>query len=170
MNARQHQIWKEKVRALRSAPAFDYTAATKLVIEIASEASDAGLLERAKQALPSLRLAVSGKDKAAMALAQRRFGIVHDALHSLTLPQFGRRRRSSEQPPAGEPAPSAAESGQRLLLGLPTHGTLHESEIQEAYRRKAKKAHPDGGGSRKAFLELVKARDALLTDRQKPVA
>ena len=36
------------------------------------------------------------------------------------------------------------------------------TEIHRAFKRAAKTAHPDGGGSQRAFLELAAARDALM--------
>ncbi len=48
------------------------------------------------------------------------------------------------------------------LLGLPPRST--EDEIQRAWREKAKRAHPDQGGSTAAMAELNAARDAALEE------
>ena len=48
------------------------------------------------------------------------------------------------------------------MLGLPSGRRLFGPEIQQAYKRVAKKVHPDVGGSEQAFRELSAARDALL--------
>lgn len=50
----------------------------------------------------------------------------------------------------------------RAVLDLPTEGVLAASEINAAFRRLAKKAHPDGGGSHELFIRITEARDALL--------
>ena len=84
-------------------------------------------------------------------VAQRRFGAIRDALHALDAPRFGRR--------VAVPAP---EQQHRLLLGLPPERQLEESEIQQGYKRAAKRLHPDGGGSDREFTELSAARDALM--------
>lgn len=71
------------------------------------------------------------------------------------------------------PAPQAS-SGHGCPLNtvhLPDHWqilgcrrTKSEAKIKDAYRRKAKTAHPDGGGSMKAFRVLQSARDAALNE------
>lgn len=50
----------------------------------------------------------------------------------------------------------------RLLLNLPIEGTLALSQIKSAYRKAAKKAHPDAGGSQSLFIRIKEACDALL--------
>jgi curved DNA-binding protein CbpA len=79
---------------------------------------------------------------------------MRDALHLLTGPRFGKRRRVGEMPTPDE--------HHRQMLGLPLGRRLFGPEIREAYKRAAKKVHPDIGGSERAFLELSAARDALL--------
>jgi len=54
------------------------------------------------------------------------------------------------------------EKQYRELLNLPIEGTLESSKIKAAYRRIAKKAHPDVGGSHEHFIQVAEARDALL--------
>ena len=54
------------------------------------------------------------------------------------------------------------EERYRQLLGLPFGRYLPATEIHRAFKRAAKTAHPDGGGSAGAFLELSAARDALM--------
>jgi len=50
----------------------------------------------------------------------------------------------------------------RQSLGLPAGGELTAAEINSAFRRLAKTAHPDAGGSHDAYIRLTKARDGLL--------
>ena len=50
----------------------------------------------------------------------------------------------------------------RDLLNLPREGMLEPSQIKAAFRRLAKTAHPDGGGSNEQFHRITEARDALL--------
>jgi len=50
------------------------------------------------------------------------------------------------------------------MLGLPLGPRLSAPEIHGAYKRAAKTAHPDGGGSAGKFLELSAARDALIKE------
>jgi hypothetical protein len=48
----------------------------------------------------------------------------------------------------------------RLLLGVPVNYT--REDVISAFRRAAKKAHPDAGGAPEMFQKLVEARDRLL--------
>jgi hypothetical protein len=50
----------------------------------------------------------------------------------------------------------------RSLLNLPTQGSLELSQIKSAYRKTAKKAHPDAGGNHELFVRIKEAYDALL--------
>ena len=50
----------------------------------------------------------------------------------------------------------------RALLELPRDGELTAAEINAAFRRLAKTAHPDAGGDNEAYCRLTDARDALL--------
>lgn len=55
----------------------------------------------------------------------------------------------------------------RIITGMdppPGPVNVRKDLVQEAYRRRAKKAHPDGGGSTEEFLRLTQARDLLLRD------
>ncbi|MDM5271698.1 J domain-containing protein [Sulfurovum sp. zt1-1] len=54
------------------------------------------------------------------------------------------------------------EQEYRELLCLPIEGELEEPQINSAYRKLVKKAHPDVGGSHELFLQITEARDALL--------
>ena len=67
-----------------------------------------------------------------------------------------RKRRAAAYPGAHD------EKAHRELLCLPAEGALNASEIKAAYRRVAKEAHPDVGGSHERFVEITQARDALL--------
>lgn len=50
----------------------------------------------------------------------------------------------------------------RELLSLPIKGSLELSQIKTAYRKAAKKAHPDAGGTQELFIRIKEACDALL--------
>ncbi|MFY9657762.1 MAG: J domain-containing protein [Methylocystis sp.] len=50
----------------------------------------------------------------------------------------------------------------REALELPREGALKPSEINAAFRKLAKTAHPDAGGSDEDYHRIVDARDALL--------
>ncbi len=49
----------------------------------------------------------------------------------------------------------------RALLGVPAHAT--EEEVRHAFRRAARRAHPDAGGDASTFRSLVAARNVLAT-------
>ncbi|ATQ70320.1 MULTISPECIES: hypothetical protein [Methylosinus] len=50
----------------------------------------------------------------------------------------------------------------RKALNLPLEGDLDPAEIRAAFRREAKTAHPDAGGSDEQYRLIAEARDALL--------
>ncbi|HTO79875.1 MAG TPA: J domain-containing protein [Methylocystis sp.] len=50
----------------------------------------------------------------------------------------------------------------REALDLPKDGPLKTSEINAAFRKLAKSAHPDAGGRESDYHRIVEARDALL--------
>ncbi|MGJ4891255.1 J domain-containing protein [Bradyrhizobium sp. HKCCYLS3077] len=50
----------------------------------------------------------------------------------------------------------------RTILGLPPQGRLAASDINAAFRRLAKSAHPDAGGSNDMYRRISEAREALL--------
>ena len=50
----------------------------------------------------------------------------------------------------------------REILNLPMEGALKPSEIGAAFRRLAKTAHPDAGGSDEHYRRVAEARDVLL--------
>jgi hypothetical protein len=54
------------------------------------------------------------------------------------------------------------EADHRNLLGLPSAGALLKSEIEQAFKIRAKSAHPDAGGSDEQFQHLLAAKDDLL--------
>ena len=152
MDARLKE-WKLAVERLWSAAALDHAQAARLAAEIARSA-DPRLAQAAAQAVPSLRAAsLQGAERGTKALAHRRFGAVRDVLHAQTAPRFGKRGKM--------PSP---EEHHRRLLGLPLGRRLFAPEISQAYKRAAKTLHPDAGGSEREFLELSKARDALMKD------
>ncbi len=59
-------------------------------------------------------------------------------------------------------AVQSAQNEYRMLLELPVHGLLELSQIKAAYRKAAKKAHPDAGGSQEMFIRIKEACDALI--------
>jgi hypothetical protein len=54
------------------------------------------------------------------------------------------------------------EQDYREVLNLPMKGALQPSEINSAFRRLAKTAHPDAGGTSEAYHRITEARDALI--------
>lgn len=50
----------------------------------------------------------------------------------------------------------------RILLELPISGKLEITQIKSAYKKAAKKAHPDAGGTQELFLRIKEAYDTLL--------
>jgi hypothetical protein len=54
------------------------------------------------------------------------------------------------------------EQEHREVLHLPMEGALEPAEINAAFRRLAKTAHPDAGGSDEDYRRIADARDALL--------
>ncbi len=50
----------------------------------------------------------------------------------------------------------------REILDLPMEGALEASQVNAAFRRLAKTAHPDAGGSNEQYRRIADARDALL--------
>jgi hypothetical protein len=54
------------------------------------------------------------------------------------------------------------EQDYREVLNLPAKGTLQATDISSAFRRLAKTAHPDAGGSNEQYHRITEARDALL--------
>jgi hypothetical protein len=154
---RQLTSWKALADRFWQADAPDYREAAQLTAEIAS-AGDDTLRRAAKQALPSLRNAMAKRaDRSARDMARRRFSLVRDRLHTLTVPRFG--KRGGEQPPL------TPQDRNRQMLGLPLDRPVSAPEIQQAYKRAAKTLHPDGGGSTRDFVGLLEARDALMKER-----
>ena len=160
----QIEVWKATADRLHRNAVFPQRDAAKLVAEIAHAASDAGLAQVAAAALETLRrtaTAAPGKsEQFGRSVAQRRFGLVRNMLHALDAPRFGRR----PSPPAATLSEGSgpAHDMHRQVLGLPSGRPLSAAEIRQAFKAAAKTAHPDHGGDRHAFTDLVAARDALL--------
>ncbi len=76
--------------------------------------------------------------------------------------QVGLRREAREKRRAFLFAPDFDDSEHREVLSLPMEGKLEPSEIKGAFRRLAKTAHPDAGGSGEYYRRIVEARDILL--------
>ena len=150
--------WKLAIDRIWSAAAPDYREAARLAADIAGASRDAILRQAATQALPILRSAsTEAADRPTRDAARRRLCVILDVLHTLTTPRFGKR-------PAGSPLPTS-EQRYRQMLGLPPGRPLSAAEIHRAYKRAAKRAHPDAGGSAREFVELSAARDGLMKQR-----
>ena len=155
---RQLPEWKLALERIWSAAAPDYHAAACLAADIANATEEAMLRQAATQALPILRSAsAEDADQRTREAARRRLGVIRDVLHDLTTPRFGKREMLSKS--------LSPEECYRQLLGLPLGRRLSGVEIHRAYKRVAKRAHPDAGGSAREFLELSAARDALMKQR-----
>jgi hypothetical protein len=150
--------WKLALDRIWSAAAPDYHEAACLAAEIAHSSKEAMLRQAATQALPILRSASdANSEQATKDAARRRLGVIREVLHSLTTQPFGKRGVAPKLPTPAE--------RYRHLLGLPLGRRLSGAEIHQAYKRVAKRAHPDAGGSAREFLELSAARDALMKER-----
>jgi hypothetical protein len=155
---RQLSEWKLGIERIWSAAAPDYREAAQLAAAIARCSEDAMLRHAATQALPILRNASpKGADQITQDAALRRLKVIHEVLHNLTAPQFGKRD--------AEVKALTPEERNRQMLGLPLGRHLSGAEIHRAYKRAAKTAHPDGGGTAQQFLELSAARDGLMKQR-----
>ena len=146
-----------RVRADLVGGCADWVEAARLADVIARVSEQTLLRQAATQALPILRHAAAadaGHD--ITDAARRRLGVIREALHGLTTPRFGKR----EIPVASQ----APEDRHRRLLGLPPGRRLSAPEIHRAFKRAAKTAHPDAGGSEQAFLALSAAREALIRE------
>lgn len=146
--------WKHAVDRFWQAEGPDWTEVAHVMAAIATTAEALDLRHAASQAQPSIRNAAnSPQDRMSGLVARRRLGIVRDVLHELTTPRFGRRGPEKILTP---------EESHRKMLGLPLAGRLAATEIHQAFRRTAKRMHPDAGGDARAFLALAAARDALM--------
>jgi hypothetical protein len=155
---RQLSEWKLGVERICSAAAPDYREAARLAADMARASQEAILRQAATQALPILRAAsANSPDESTRDAARRRLGVIRDVLHTLGTPQFGKR--------GTDPKPLAPAERYRQMLGLPRGRRLSGPEIHQAYKRVAKRAHPDAGGNARDFLELSAARDALMKER-----
>jgi len=155
---RQLSEWKVGIERIWSAAAPDYQEAARLAAAIANASEEITLRQAATQALRILRSASAEEaDHSTEDAARRRLGIIRDVLHSLTTPQFGKRAVPGK--------PANPEERYRELLELPLGRRLSGAEIHRAWKRAAKRAHPDTGGSAQQFLELSTARDALMKVR-----
>jgi hypothetical protein len=154
---RQLLEWKLDADRLWSA-APDYRAAERLAADIARASEDPQLRRTATLALPSLRTAsLEDADIGSRALAWQRVGAMRDVLHARDAPRFGKRNNT--------PKPLTLSDRHRQMLSLPLGRRLSGPEIHQAYKRAAKKAHPDGGGDTRKFQELSAARDALMKEK-----
>ncbi|HEY3030941.1 MAG TPA: hypothetical protein VGJ68_12275 [Bradyrhizobium sp.] len=155
---RQFSEWKLGVERICSAAAPDYHEAARLAADMARASGEAILRQAATQALPILRAASAhNADESTQYAARRRLGVIRDVLHTLGTPQFGKRGTGSK--------PLAPGERYRQMLGLPLGRRLSAPEIHQAYKRAAKRAHPDAGGNAREFQELSAARDALMKER-----
>ena len=150
----QLKDWKLAAESLCSACVFDHVRAAQLALDIMGQSPDPDLRQTAADAEPYLRAACAKTaDRHRKETAQRRFAAIRDALHVRAGGRFGRRGTQEAMTP---------EERYRNVLELPLGRRLFGPEISRAYKQAAKKAHPDGGGSENAFLEVIAARDALM--------
>ena len=150
--------WSLEVERIWSADAPDYQEAARIAAVIAALSETAMLRQAATQALPILRSAsAADADQSVQDAARRRIGVIREALQELTTPRFGKRQISVKVP--------TLEERCRQMLGLPLDRRLSGDEIHQAYKRAAKRAHPDAGGSTQEFMELSAAREALMKKR-----
>ena len=155
---RQFSEWKLGVERICSAAEPDYREAARLAADIARASGQAILRQAATQALPILRAsAASSADPVTREAARRRLGVIRDVLHTLGTQQFGKG--------GTDPKPLAPAERYRQMLGLPPGRRLSAPEIHQAYKRAAKRAHPDAGGNAREFQELSAAREALMKER-----
>jgi hypothetical protein len=150
--------WQLDVERFWSSPRPHGRQAARLSDVIARLSGEPVLRQAPAQALPILRRALlETTDPGITDAAQRRLGIIREVLHTLTTPRFGRRDIPVRQ--------LTPEERHRQLLGLPLDRRLTLSEIHRAYKRVAKSAHPDAGGSAREFQALSAAREALMKQR-----
>jgi len=154
---RQLSEWKLGVERIWSAAAPDYAEAARLAADIARASEEAILRQAATQALPILRTASANADPITRDAARRRLGVIREVLRTLNAPQFGKRET--------DPKPLAPGERYRQMLGLPLGRRLSGPEIHQAYKRVAKRVHPDAGGNARDFQELSAAREALMKER-----
>jgi len=146
--------WKHAVDRFWQAEGPDWTEVAHVVAAIATS-EEIDLRHAATQAQPSIRNAAANpQDPMSRVVARRRLGVIRDVLHLLATPKFGRR--------GAEAKALTADERYREMLGLPLDGRLAATEIHRAFRRTAKRMHPDAGGDARAFLALSAARDALM--------
>jgi len=150
--------WQLEIERIWQAAAPDWREAARLADVMARTSSEVLLRQASAQALPILRhAAADSADPGIGEAARRRLGIVRAVLHTLATPRFGRRDIPVQT--------STPEQLYRRLLGLPLDRRLTPAEIHRAWKRAAKTAHPDAGGSVEQFQALSAARDALLKER-----
>ena len=125
--------------------------------DIARASEEAILRQAATQALPILRTASANADPITRDAARRRLGVIREVLRTLNAPPFGKRET--------DPKPLAPGERYRQMLGLPLGRRLSGPEIHQAYKRVAKRVHPDAGGNARDFQELSAAREALMKER-----
>jgi hypothetical protein len=155
---RQLSEWRLGVERICSAAAPDYAKGARLAADIARTSEETILRQAAAQALPILRAAsAKSADPITRDAARRRLGVISGVLHTLGTSQFGKRET--------DPKPLAPGERYRQMLGLPLGRRLSAPEIHQAYKRVAKRAHPDAGGNAREFVELSAARDALMKER-----
>jgi hypothetical protein len=84
-----------------------------------------------------------------------RTGRIADKLDAIWQERYG-------QAAGGPAAMRMSLATARQLLGLPADVDYTKADVIAAFRRAAKKAHPDVGGTEEMFRLLVEARDRLL--------
>ena len=151
----QLRDWKFEVDRLFAADAPDWHEVVRVVTSIAGASENptlrlAAMQSHAEPAQCDVQMGGwRGQARRAAAAGDRAGGFEH-ADHAA----IRQARRATK--------PLTPDERYRQLLGLPFGRHLPATEIHRAFKRAAKTAHPDGGGSQHAFLELAAARDALM--------
>ena len=73
-----------------------------------------------------------------------------------------RRAARTQRQALAAPARPADDRPHREALDLPMDGALAPAAIKAAFRRLARTAHPDAGGSSAHYRRITEARDALM--------
>ena len=150
--------WQLDIERIWQAASPDWSEVVRLADVMARTSGEVMLRQAATQALPILRsAAVATADPDIADAARRRLGIIREVLHTFTTPRFGRREIPVKR--------LTSEEYHRQLLGLPLDRRLSAPEIHRAWKRAAKSAHPDAGGSAQAFVALSAARESLIKPR-----
>jgi hypothetical protein len=78
-----HSTWRSEADRIAKSEVFNFSAATRLTVEINRNAADTQLKERTAEALPSLQSVTAGElDPFRQTVARNRFNAIRHLLHS----------------------------------------------------------------------------------------